>query len=100
MILFCARGTFYFFKYAGSFVKSYEIRVDGIKVKEKNSEKWYPIDNIKSVLYFRTLRVFEINLYSYPYKLVLMNNGQVETNSFINLKEFFFRKYEVESKWF
>ena len=100
MIPFCTKGAFYFFKYAGSFIKSYEIRIDGIKVKEKNRDNWFPIESIKNVLYLRALKVFEINIHDYPHKLVLMNNGQVETNSFINLKEFFFKNYEVKSKWF
>ena len=100
MIPFCVKGAIYFFKYAGSFTMTYEFRTDGIKIKENNHEEWHPISNIESVLYLKPLRVFEISLHDNPQKLVLMNNGQVETISFIILKEFLFREYKVESKWF
>jgi len=102
MVIFCTKGAYYFFKYSSSFTKKYEFSSSGIKVKDKSEEAWYPIDEIEQVLYLKALKIFEITFYNKEInkKLVLMNNGQTETNSFITLKEFLFKHPKILSRWF
>ena len=90
MIPYCLKGIFYFYKGKEYFTKKYIFTDDLLSVHDRQGNiDIFPIEDIKKIVYLKALSTFEIHFDNkYPGPIVLMNNGQNQTKSFVDLKQY------------
>lgn len=96
LIVSSLMAAFYFFRYSKWFTKKFMFLNNSIIVKDKDREAEY---EIRSITYRSLWKLFEITTID-DEKIVLMNNAGSETDSFLQLKEFLFKKEYTVRKWF
>lgn len=100
MIPICCKGIYYLFKFNDSFVCNYIFINDSLTIIRKNKAiQSLSLDEVCSIVYLKLPKVIEVHFRSLSKPIVLMNNGQYETNSFVQLKDFLFKNNSVKVKW-
>ena len=95
------RASYYCFKYANLFTMRFAFDENKVGVVKGNASTTnIPTKEIKKIVYMRLIQIFEIHLTdSKMDKIIIMNNGQRETNSYLALKEWLLKQNNVTLKW-
>ncbi|WP_040516757.1 hypothetical protein [Gilvimarinus chinensis] len=90
MSFLCAKGSYYLFKYRCLFIKTFQFNDGGISILSKDGgSSSHSYSELDFIIYRKLPKIFEIHFKERSSSsIILMNNGQRETNDFLELKQF------------